>query len=213
MFLNTVQENSIKEFLKTANEKTIYNDLYFSDLLTLTGKNWLNDNVIDKYYSLIVERSDKSVHAFSTHFFPKLNKDGYTSVARWTKEINLFSFQLIFVPVFSNSHWTLAVIDVVHKEIRHYDSLNCFNKKCLEVLQEYVKNEEENKMPVLKSNKWRLTKAKDIPKQSNMDDCGVFICKYADYLSLNKDMTFNQTQIPSIRKAIIWEIINKKLLN
>ena len=143
MFLNTVQENSIKEFLKTANEKTIYNGLYFSDLLSLTGKNWLNDNVIDKYYSLIVERSDKSVHAFSTHFFPKLNKDGYTSVARWTKEINLFSFQLIFVPVFSNSHWTLAVIDVVHKEIRHYDSLNCFNKKCLEVLQEYVKNEEE----------------------------------------------------------------------
>ena len=212
MFLNTVQENSIKEFLKTANEKTIYNDLYFSDLLTLTGKNWLNDNVIDKYYSLIVERSGKSVHAFSTHFFPKLNKDGYNSVSRWTKEINLFSFQLILVSVFSNSHWTLAVINVVHKEIRHYDSLNCFNKNCLEVLQEYVKNE-ENRLPVLKSIKWRLTKAKDIPKQSNMDDCGVFICKYADYLSLNKDMTFNQTQIPSIRKAIIWEIINKKLLN
>jgi sentrin-specific protease 1 len=213
MILNTVQENWIKEFFKSADKTKLYNDLYFGDLMTLNGNNWVNDNVIDKYFGLIVERSEKNVHAFSSHFFPKLKKDGYKSVARWTKEICLFSFKLILVPICFNYHWTLAIIDMGKKEIKHFDSLNGFNKECLEVLLDYLQNEIDQKAPILKSVKWKLTKAKHFPQQLNNHDCGVFICKYADHLSLNQKMSFNQTQMPLFRKAIMWEIINKKLLN
>ena len=87
------------------------------DLATLKGLNWLNDNIINFYMNLICDRSLKKktdaqnkVHTFSTFFYPKLIKDGYSTILkRWTRKIDIFSFNLILVPIHINLHWTLAV--------------------------------------------------------------------------------------------------------
>ncbi|RXN31442.1 sentrin-specific protease 2-like isoform X2 [Labeo rohita] len=53
---------------------------------------------------------------------------------------------------------------------------------------------------------------KAIPKQVNGNDCGVFACKYADFLSQGKPLTFRQCDIPLFRKMMVREIIHEKIL-
>ncbi|XP_020614935.1 sentrin-specific protease 1-like isoform X1 [Orbicella faveolata] len=65
-----------------------------SDLATLSNLNWLNDEIINFFFNLLVERSNQEgkvkVHAFNSFFYPKLVKSGYASLKRWTKKVIRF---------------------------------------------------------------------------------------------------------------------------
>ncbi|KAF4118234.1 hypothetical protein G5714_000285 [Onychostoma macrolepis] len=67
---------------------------------------------------------------------------------------------------------------------------------------------------VLEASRWTVGRMRinAIPKQVNGDDCGVFACKYADFLSQGKPLTFRQCDIPLFRKVMVWEIIHEKIL-
>ena len=54
---------------------------------------------------------------------------------------------------------------------------------------------------------------KDIPEQLNGCDCGVFMLKYAEYMSREAEFSFTQHHMPYFRQQIVYEIISKKLLN
>ena len=86
------------------------------DIQTLENGQWLNDEVINFYMNLLVERNENqgypALHVFSTFFYPKLKHSGYSSVKRWTRGINLFEKELILVPIHQRVHWSLVVIDV-----------------------------------------------------------------------------------------------------
>ncbi len=110
------------------------------DIQTLRGLNWLNDEIINFYMNLICERSQTGetslkTYAFSTFFYSKLIKDGYSSLKRWTRKVDIFSYNLIVVPIHLGLHWTLAVIDMNCQEIRYYDSMNGNNNECLKALR------------------------------------------------------------------------------
>ena len=65
-------------------------------LQCLEGQKWLNDEVINFYLHLIVENNRLNinlpkVYAFSTHFYLKLVSKGFSGVANWTKNVDLFS--------------------------------------------------------------------------------------------------------------------------
>lgn len=94
-----------------------------ADIGTLSGLNWLNDEVcpcllmlsqcttdtsllqvINFYMSLIVERGQSAssvchVHAMSSFFYPKLRDVGYSGVRRWTKKVR---WQLLTVIAHGN---------------------------------------------------------------------------------------------------------------
>ncbi|MED6244681.1 hypothetical protein ATANTOWER_020934 [Ataeniobius toweri] len=104
------------------------------DLSTLQEGGWLNDEVINFYLSLIMERrsSDSGrlkVYTFNTFFYPKLRggaggqAGGHVAVKRWTKAVDLFMFDLILVPLHLGVHWALAVIDLKLKTVKSYDSM------------------------------------------------------------------------------------------
>uniref|UniRef100_A0A3P9NGE3 Ubiquitin-like protease family profile domain-containing protein n=1 Tax=Poecilia reticulata TaxID=8081 RepID=A0A3P9NGE3_POERE len=149
------------------------------DLSTLLEGGWLNDEVMNFYLSLIMERrcgesGRLKVYSFSTFFYPKLRGvggggqvGGHAAVKRWTKAVDLFMFDLILVPLHLGAHWALAVSLIHHT---------------------------------------------DIPQQTNGSDCGVFVCKYADYIAKGKPLTFKQCHMPLFRKLMMWEILNQKLL-
>uniref|UniRef100_A0A0K8T5L9 Ubiquitin-like protease family profile domain-containing protein n=2 Tax=Lygus hesperus TaxID=30085 RepID=A0A0K8T5L9_LYGHE len=91
-------------------------DIRRADFMTLKNLNWLNDAIINFYMELIVERSGSekkypSVYVFSTFFFPGL-KNGYERVRRYTKKVDLFSKELILVPIHLSVHWCMAKIDM-----------------------------------------------------------------------------------------------------
>ncbi|KAM4797057.1 sentrin-specific protease 1 [Rhinophrynus dorsalis] len=189
------------------------------DIMTLHSLNWLNDEIINFYMNLLMERSKQkglpTVHAFNTFFFPKLKSAGYQAVKRWTKKVDIFSVDILLVPIHLGVHWCLAVIDFRKKSITYFDSMGGLNNEACKILLQYLKQESLDKKGIhFDSNVWLMTskKSEEIPQQMNGSDCGMFACKYADYITKEKSITFTQHHMPYFRKRMVWEILHKKLL-
>lgn len=88
----------------------------------------------------------------------------------------------------------------------------------------------------------RLIPPQEIPQQMNGSDCGMFTCKYAEYITKEKPIKFTQViqphtftcvlfyyygwksttfinwicpvqrHMPYFRKRMVWELVNRKLL-
>ncbi|XP_015782962.1 sentrin-specific protease 2 [Tetranychus urticae] len=190
------------------------------DLETLKGTCWLNDEIINFYFQLIQKRSTNNrdngslkVYCFNTFFYKRLTEGGHKALRRWTKKVDLFSYDLILIPVHLEVHWTLAAISMRDSTIKYYDSMAGNNRECLQFLLKYLEDElKDKKQQVLDASKWTCTIVKGIPQQENGSDCGVFTCKYAERLSLDKPFDFSQKNIPYIRQKMIYEISQKELL-
>jgi Ulp1 family protease len=82
-------------------------DMTVSKILCLKGSQWLNDEVINFYIKLLESRNNSNknypkCYYFNTFFYQKLtqnNSFNYQNVKRWTKNIDLFSFDKILIPV------------------------------------------------------------------------------------------------------------------
>ncbi|XP_051877737.1 sentrin-specific protease 2-like isoform X2 [Pristis pectinata] len=189
------------------------------DISTLCNYNWLNDEVINFYMCLIMERSKEAyfpgVYAFNTFFYLKLHTGGYQTVKQWTKGVDLFEKDLILVPVHLGVHWCLTVADLRKKIILYLDSMGQWNDDVCWTLLQYLQEESRNKKGhQLDSSKWvlRSMRSHEVPQQLNGSDCGVFVCKYADYIARDEQITFTQHDIPYFRMKMVWEILHKKLL-
>uniref|UniRef100_A0A674BZC6 SUMO specific peptidase 1 n=1 Tax=Salmo trutta TaxID=8032 RepID=A0A674BZC6_SALTR len=189
------------------------------DLQTLSHLNWLNDEVINFYMNLLVERSKDpslpTVHTFNTFFFPKLRSAGYSAVRRWTKKMDIFSMDVILVPVHLGVHWCLSVVDLRKKSITYFDSMGGNNDEACRILLQYLQQESKDKKGKdLDTAEWTLQSKKrnEIPQQMNGNDCGMFTCKYAEYVTKDKPITFTQKHMPYFRRRMVWEILNRKLL-
>ena len=192
-------------------------DITQADLKTLHSLNWLNDKIINFYMSLLMDREKGNntprIHVFSSFFYSKLQKDGYAGVRRWTKKVNIFEMDFILVPVHMGDHWCLAVIDMRNKEITYYDSLSGTNYDCLLTLKKYLSDESMDKLKKpLDTMDFKIKHMDNIPLQTNHSDCGVFVCKFAEYISRRADINFTQKDMPQFRKTMVYEILQKKLL-
>ncbi|NXY43654.1 SENP7 protease, partial [Ceuthmochares aereus] len=120
------------------------------DLYCLEDGEFLNDVIIDFYLKyLLLEKAPKHLadrtHIFSSFFYKCLtrtekNSEGdlkvsaaqrrHRRVSTWTRHINIFSKDYIFVPVNEESHWYIAVIcfpwleEAVYGECPHQNSLH-----------------------------------------------------------------------------------------
>lgn len=189
------------------------------DLQTLSNLNWLNDEVINFYMNLLVGRSKDpnlpSVNTFNTFFYPKLRSSGYSAVRRWTKKMDIFSKDILLVPVHLGVHWCLSVVDFRKKAILYFDSMGGNNDEACRILFDYLQQESKDKKgKEMDTSGWTLHSKKrhEIPQQMNGSDCGMFTCKYADYITKDKPITFTQEHMPYFRKRMVWEIVNHKLL-
>uniref|UniRef100_A0A096LVX0 SUMO specific peptidase 1 n=1 Tax=Poecilia formosa TaxID=48698 RepID=A0A096LVX0_POEFO len=189
------------------------------DLQTLSNLNWLNDEVINFYMNLLVERSKEpnrpSVNTFNTFFYPKLRSSGYSAVRRWTKKMDIFAKDILLVPVHLGMHWCLSVVDFRKKSVIYFDSMGGSNDQACQILFDYLQQESRDKKgKELDTSGWTLhsKKPSEIPQQMNGSDCGMFTCKYADYITKDKPITFTQKHMPYFRRRMVWEIMNHKLL-
>ncbi|XP_008820000.1 sentrin-specific protease 2-like [Nannospalax galili] len=189
------------------------------DIQTLEDGQWLNDEVINFYMNLLVERSQSQgypeLHVFNTFFYPKLKYGGYSSVKRWTRGVNLFAKELILVPIHRKVHWSLVVIDLRKKSIVYLDSMGQKGESICKIIFQYLQNESKTRRNIdLNPLEWKQFSmtAEEIPQQMNGSDCGMFTCKYADYISRDQPLTFSQQHMPVFRKRMVWEVLHRLLL-
>lgn len=188
-----------------------------ADIQTLDGLNWLNDEVINFYMNLLIERGKDTkwpkVYAMNTFFYPKLLKDGASSLRRWTRRVDLFSYDIIAVPIHLGMHWCMSIINFQNRSIKYYDSMGNSNNKCLDALRNYLKVEHlDKKGKEYDVSGWVLENVADIPQQMNGSDCGVFSCTYAEFITRNAELNFDQENMPYLRRKMILEILNGELL-
>ncbi|NXN83399.1 SENP1 protease, partial [Bombycilla garrulus] len=136
-------EKEIKSLFRGGNQDEVLSEAFRltitrKDIQTLNNLNWLNDEIINFYMNLLMERSKEkdlpAVHAFNTFFFTKLKTAGYQAVKRWTKKVDIFSVDLLLVPIHLGVHWCLAVVDFRKKTITYYDSMGGINSEACRIL-------------------------------------------------------------------------------
>lgn len=94
------------------------------DLERLDEGEFLNDNLIAFYLRFLQEQLEqrspelsKRVYFFNTFFFasltnPQRGKKGinYEAVQKWTRSVNVFSYDYVVVPINESAHWYVALI-------------------------------------------------------------------------------------------------------
>lgn len=188
----------------------------------MISPNWLNDEVVNFYFELLCQRSKENVslprlQIFNTFFYSKLKTSGYASVKRWTRKSDIFSCDMILIPIHLGIHWCCAEINIKERTIFYYDSLHNSNNKCLHLLKDYLVEEHKDKKGTDGSaefdlSNWIISSPKGIPGQQNGYDCGVFACIFAEYRSRNVEFTFSQKDMKYFRDRISYEIITGRLL-
>ncbi len=159
----------------------------------LRQRTWLNDEVVNFYMAMLLDRDSRLVaesktkveqqqqqkgksevvvrrpsYFFNSFFVSKLLEGGrydYSKVKRWTKKFDVFEQEKIFFPVnLSNTHWTMAVIFVQKKEIHYYDSMSGSGQRQLNALLDWIVDEaREKKSLTLDRNEWKLFGGHQLP--------------------------------------------------
>ncbi|GAX75315.1 hypothetical protein CEUSTIGMA_g2760.t1 [Chlamydomonas eustigma] len=140
----------------------------------LMDREWLNDEAINIYMTLLQERDTlmrlhppkgskppPKCHFFNSFFLNKLYKEkgeySYDMVKRWTMPNRLKNHgqvssnivkdvELIIVPVnCNNQHWTCAAIDIKSKTLSYYDSFKSMDEVLLNHLAHWLEDEAANK--------------------------------------------------------------------
>jgi hypothetical protein len=70
----------------------IYQDIQYRDILTLENGKCLNDEIINFYAQLIMDRAKaKKVHVYNTFFYSTLFQGGgYSKVKKWSKKVSFY---------------------------------------------------------------------------------------------------------------------------
>lgn len=85
------------------------------------------------------------------------------------------------------------MVDNKNKTVIYYDSLGFKFPECLDLIVKFLENESLTKKQLtLNMDDWSVYSEEDIPLQSNHYDCGVFTCKYAEFVCRRAPLTFNQ---------------------
>ncbi|KAA8499765.1 putative ubiquitin-like-specific protease 1B [Porphyridium purpureum] len=194
------------------------------DLARLRPGKWLNDEVINFYIEVLKDRQSRlgdaakvKCHFFSTFMYAKLRTPrgyDYTAVQRWTRKIDVFALDRVLIPInIQNSHWALGMVDMVAKTVEYFDSLGFEQPEMTADILQWVVDEAEHKKQItLYTNDWTVIHHGDsVPQQTNTSDCGVFLCKFMDYLSLGKEFNFGAQHMPYFRRRLAHELLVKRV--
>ena len=181
-------------------------------LSCLSKNEWLSDEIINFYISLLSEKY--SVFVWSTFFWSKLAPDdgsyNYTGVRNWGNKKGLrlkTPPSLILVPMhIEKAHWALGVVDFEKNTSQYLDSLGphyecpLFHEYILKYLKDESKGEfSESLIPI--------PAPADLACQQNGSDCGVFLCLFA--LALARRLPLSRvtpSDVALMRKRMVLDI-------
>ncbi|XP_028787339.1 probable ubiquitin-like-specific protease 2A isoform X2 [Neltuma alba] len=211
------------------------------DVELLQPETFINDNIIDFYIKYLKNKippnEQSRFHFFNCFFFRKLadlDKDpsnacdakaAFQRVRKWTRKVNLFEKDYIFVPINYSLHWSLIVIchpgevacfeDEEIKEsskvpcILHMDSLRGSHKGLKNVIQSYLCEEwKERHRDVVDDVSSKFLHLRfvslDLPQQENLYDCGLFLLHYMERFLNEAPINFNPFNITKFSDLSKW---------
>ncbi|CAI2375838.1 unnamed protein product [Moneuplotes crassus] len=178
----------------------------FGDISPLLEKReWLNDNCIDAFVSLISsqpEFREKNTIILSSAWFSFLNSWSGNGEAKCerilSKKLNKSKTQVskIIIPICYEDHWICCEIDISNLSVKTFNSLSYSTSKSANIagrkIQKFFESSKSInnilinifKTPTC-SPEFSLTSAK-CAQQENAYDCGVYVCLNILALTLSK---------------------------
>ncbi|KAF4661575.1 hypothetical protein FOL47_006625 [Perkinsus chesapeaki] len=205
-------------------------DITAHTIACLQQGRWLNDEVVNYYFMMLQDRSDRSkggslpkTFLWNSFFWQKLSSNAsgaydYKAVARWTKrrKADIFSFDRMIVPIHvGKTHWALGVVDLKECTLSYYDSLGASHPKFYDYISRYIEDEHKDKKsraPLRNPKEWQkrdavITPSCIVPRQNNSNDCGVFMCMFAEAVSGGRSIVeVLQDIIPDMRYKMVTQI-------
>ncbi|XP_068657344.1 probable ubiquitin-like-specific protease 2B [Aristolochia californica] len=204
------------------------------DVKLLEPETFINDTIIDFYIKYLKNKMQpeekRRFHFFNSFFFRKLadldknpgsNVEGraaFLRVRKWTRKVNIFEKDYIFIPVNFNLHWSLIVVchlgEVVHFKdveiektskvpcILHLDSIKGSHRGLKNLVQSYLWEEwkerygESSEEFALKFSNLRFVSL-ELPQQENSFDCGLFLLHYVELFVEEAPVDFSPFKITS----------------
>ncbi|XP_043713348.1 probable ubiquitin-like-specific protease 2B [Telopea speciosissima] len=202
------------------------------DVELLQPETFINDTIIDfyiKYLKNKIKSEDKHrFHFFNSFFFRKLadldkdpssaseGREAFLRVRKWTRKVDLFEKDYIFIPVNFNLHWSLIVLchpgEVVNFKdediekspkvpcILHMDSIKGSHKGLKNLIQSYLweewkeKKRESSEDVSAKFSNLRFVPL-ELPQQENSFDCGLFLLHYVELFLEEAPVDFSPFKI------------------
>lgn len=138
------------------------------DLDTLKPLGWVDGQIISAVlYDICVNYPD--VGAQSPYLYQELGSG--TDCSKW--KVSTLTKDIILVPIHSGNHWSLVVMQLSTKIMIHLDSKENHHHT-LDIGQKLSR--------WIDVGNWKVIKA-GCPQQVNSDDCGIFVCAFADYFA------------------------------
>ncbi|KAG6705187.1 hypothetical protein I3842_07G168500 [Carya illinoinensis] len=213
------------------------------DVDLLQPETFINDTIIDfyiKYLKNRIQPEDKHrFHFFNSFFFRKLadmDKDptsasdgraAFLRVRKWTRKVDIFEKDYIFIPINFNLHWSLIVIchpgEVARLEdedlekspkiscILHMDSIKGSHTGIKNLIQSYLWEEWKERQKETRediSSKFLNLRfvSLELPQQENSFDCGLFLLHYLELFLAEAPDNFSPFKIinPSKFLNVNW---------
>ncbi|XP_038992413.1 probable ubiquitin-like-specific protease 2A [Hibiscus syriacus] len=202
------------------------------DVELLSPETFINDTIIDFYIlylkNKIPPEEQHKFHFFNSFFFCKLAdldkglsddcqaRSAYQRVHKWTRKVDIFEKDYIFIPVNYSLHWSLIVIchpgevaklkDDVTENLRkvpcilHMDSIRGSHRGLKNLFQSYLSEEWKQR------HKWAADDVPsknlnlqfvqlELPQQENSFDCGLFLLHYVELFLLQAPTSFSPSKI------------------
>ncbi|XP_022951342.1 probable ubiquitin-like-specific protease 2B isoform X1 [Cucurbita moschata] len=209
------------------------------DVDLLQPETFVNDTIIDFYIQYLKSQIDPKekhrFHFFNSFFFRKLadldkdpssasdGKAAFLRVRKWTRKVNLFDKDYIFIPINFNLHWSLMVIchpgEVARYSdenlmkstkvpcILHMDSIKGSHAGLKNLIQSYLLEEwnERNKDASEDiSSKFKNLRflPLELPQQENSFDCGLFLLHYLELFLAEAPLDFSPFKISKLSKFL-----------
>ena len=184
---------------------------------------WLSDEVVNFYFSLIQSEND-GVFCWNSFFYTKLSSGGYnySGVRNWAAKRGIDWFDgnidimLIPLHISDQAHWAVGVVDLKHKTTTYLDSLGAENPIFHTVILNYLDDESRTRKPgkaKFDRDSWSARGAPmNLSLQTNGSDCGVFICMYALAIARGKDVScVTPESVEPMRKRIAIDIVSGRI--
>jgi len=202
------------------------------DVDLLQPDTFVNDTIIDFYIKYLkngIQQAERHrFHFFNSFFFRKLidldkdpssafeGKAAFQRVRKWTRKVNLFEKDYVFIPVNFNYHWSLIVIchpgevakvqdEDMEKPLKvpcilHMDSIKGSHTGLKDLVQSYLweewKEKHKDACEDLSSKFFNLRFVPlELPQQQNSFDCGLFLLHYVERFLKDAPRSFSPFKI------------------
>lgn len=148
-----------------------------------------------------------------------LRDKNHAAVQKYTRNDNIFTFDLIFIAVhIHGNHWVLVSIDFENQQILYLDSLGDTEGDSYEILStilEYLNEESLAKNgKEFSTDGWFWGFVEGLAKQKNGVDCGVFVAMWANFKARGKPLDLvTQDRMPYFRDQMAQESYTNIMVN